>query len=196
MITPHLFSGLKLLGAWIAFSSIAAMAAPPPELQNPFRRFTGEWTLKDNRWSQNWGQGDQVITITGHHTVSKPINTVNSILTVVDRPEPQGHISWAYNPAIKTVHHLSSFGTARTGVGEGTVSDSGDLRLKVSFSDEVPGTYRIYTYRWISDDEYELLSKQYDAQDKPTGLFYGGAFIRIRHDESLPKDRAGSKTAP
>jgi hypothetical protein len=149
------------------------------EQANPFSNFFGEWTLKNDDWSQNWGNGDEKIKISNHHTVTKPINTANSVLSVVDTP-PAGHILWAYNPANKEVRHLSSFGERRIGVGQGTVSDKGDLRLKVSFTDEAPGTYRIYTYTWITPNEYELKSTQYDAKNKATGLFYGGTFVRIK----------------
>jgi hypothetical protein len=180
MITLHLISKLKIVAVLTALCCMNATAAPMPEHPSPFWRFAGEWTLKEDRWSHNWGQGDETIKIANHHTVFKSINTNNSILSVVDHPEPHGHILWSYSPATKRVHHLSSFGAARNGVGEGTLSEAGDLTLKIIFSDGAPGTYRIYTYRWISEDEYEMLSKQYDANDAPTGIFYGGTFIRIQ----------------
>jgi hypothetical protein len=157
---------------------------------HPFQRFYGEWTLKDDRWNQNWGHGDEQVTIPNHHTRSKPLNTPNSVLSLVDATHPRGHILWSYNRTTREVHHLSSFGASRNGVGTGTLSDRGDLRLKVSFEDEAPGTYRIYTYTWVTDDEYELLSTQFDAHDQPTGLFYGGTFIRLPKGGARPKDLA------
>jgi hypothetical protein len=156
--------------------SDASMAADSPPA-NRFAKFFGEWTLKDDAWSQNWGNGIENIKIPNHHTLCKPVNTENSVLCVVDTP-PRGHILWAFNPVKKEVRHLSSFGDVRIGVGQGTVNDRGDLRLKVSFEGEAPGTYRIYTYAWIDADSYELESLQYDAQGKATGLFYGGIFVR------------------
>jgi hypothetical protein len=146
--------------------------------KNPFKKFIGEWTLKDDNWSQNWGGKDEHIKILGHHTVCRAINTDNSLLAVIDGAPPHGHIFWSYNPAKKEVDHLSSFGTSRAGVGKGTVNENGDVFLKISFADEAPGTYRRYSYKWISDNEYELKSVQYDANDKPTGFFYGGVFVR------------------
>jgi len=160
--------GLTLLFALPAFAEPAA---------NPFHRFFGEWTLKNDDWKQNWGNGDEAVKIPNHYTVSKPLNTQNSVLSVVDTP-PKGHILWTYNPVKKTVQHLSSFGELRIGVGEGTVDDHGNLKLRVSFEGEAPGTYRLYSYTWLSDDEYELRSVQYDSKNKPTGLFYGGNFVR------------------
>jgi hypothetical protein len=37
---------------------------------------------------------------------------------------------------------------------------------------------RLYAYVWISADEYDMQSVQYDASGKATGLFYGGRFVR------------------
>jgi hypothetical protein len=76
------------------------------------------------------------------------------------------------------VHHLSSFGELRIGTGEGSLNDQGDLLLKVSFAGEAPGTYRLYRYVWVSANEYDMKSIQYDASGKATGLFYGGRFVR------------------
>ncbi|HEY5824987.1 MAG TPA: hypothetical protein VIT44_11505 [Cyclobacteriaceae bacterium] len=150
-----------------------------PEAKNPFKKFVGEWTLKDDNWSQNWGNGMEHIKIANHHTTYKELNTSNSILSIIDGVPPNGHIFWTYNPVKNEVHHLSSFETSRIGVGDGKVNENGDVTLKVSFEGEPAGTYRLYTYKWISTDEYELKSVQYDSKDQPTGGFYGGSFIRI-----------------
>ena len=165
-----------LASCLLLLSTAPAFAQAPPAA-NPFQRFFGEWTLKDDAWSQNWGGANEAIKIPNHHTVSQPLNTSNSVLSVIDTP-PKGHILWTYNPVQKTVHHLSSFGDIRIGVGEGTVDDKGNLKLKVSFEGEAPGTYRLYSYIWVSDDEYELRSVQYDGKGVATGLFYGGNFVR------------------
>ena len=164
-----------LSSALIGQSSVNAVAKTPPT--NPFSRFLGEWTLKDDAWSQNWGGVDEHIKIPNHHTLCRAINTDNSVLCVVDTP-PAGHILWAYNPVKKIVHHLSSFGELRIGTGQGSLSDRGDLRLKLSFEGEASGTYRIYDYVWINADEYVMRSVQYDASGKATGLYYGGTFVR------------------
>ncbi len=146
---------------------------------NPFKKFIGEWTLKNDDWSQNWGQKTEQIKIPHHHTVNRNLNTANSLISVIDGTPPFGHIFWTYNPVKKEVHHLSSFGELRCGVGKGTINDKGDVTLKLSFEGEAEGTYRIYNYTWISDNEYEMKSVQYNINNKPTGLFYGGNFIRI-----------------
>ena len=142
--------------------------------QNPFQNFIGEWTLKDDNWMHNWGSGTETIKIPGHHTITTQINTANSLFSIIDGPPPNGHIFWSYNPVTQKVNHLSSFGELRAGVGEGHISESGDVTLKIMFEGEPEDTYRRYTYNWISPDEYHMKSVQYDSSDQPTGLFYEG----------------------
>ncbi|MEM9856751.1 MAG: nuclear transport factor 2 family protein [Bacteroidota bacterium] len=153
--------------------------------KNPFRKFIGEWTLKGDNWKHNWGNGTETIKIPGHHTVTKPLNTDNSLLSIIDGPEPNGHIFWSYNPKTGEVDHLSSFGTTRTGKGKGKVSEQGDVTLKLTFEDETSGTYRIYNYTWVNRDEYHMKSVQYSENDQPTGLFYEGNFVRIKKQINL-----------
>ncbi|NAS11144.1 Cif family virulence factor [Poritiphilus flavus] len=157
--------------------------------KNPFTRFMGEWTLKDDRWIQNWGDKTDTIRIANHHTVSRQLNTQNSLLSIIDGPEPNGHIFWSYNPNTKEVSHLSSFGTIRAGVGQGTFDEKGDLSLKIRFEGEPNNTYRIYHYSWISKDSYNMRSIQYDNNHRPTGLFYEGTFNRIRQGFNTDRER-------
>lgn len=35
---------------------------------NPFAKFIGEWTLKDDKWTHNWGGNTETIKIKNHHT--------------------------------------------------------------------------------------------------------------------------------
>ncbi|TMM57413.1 hypothetical protein FEE95_13085 [Maribacter algarum] len=148
-------------------------------VKNPFKEFIGEWTLKDNKWIQNWGNSTDTLAIPKHHTISTQINTTNSLFSIIDGPEPNGHIFWSYNPVTKKINHLSSFGELRAGVGEGSISKNGDITLKIFFEGEPKDTYRVYNYRWISKNEYHMKSVQFDASDNPTGLFYEGHFVRL-----------------
>lgn len=148
-------------------------------VRNPFKNFIGEWTLKDNSWTHNWGHGTETIEIQKHHTISTQINTANTLFSIIDGPQPNGHIFWSYNPIIKEVHHLSSFGALRAGVGKGNISERGDVTLRISFEGEPKDTYRIYKYIWISPEEYHMKSVQYNSNDEPTGLFYEGTFVRL-----------------
>ena len=153
---------------------------PDDKTKNPFGKFVGEWTLKADEWTHNWGNGTETIKIPEHHTVSRAINTDNSLISIIDGPEPNGHIFWSYNPKTKEVFHLSSFGDIRAGQGKGSISENGDVQLKLTFEGEAPGTYRIYHYKWLNDNEYHMKSVQFDENDKATGLFYEGVFIRLK----------------
>ncbi|MEO1418205.1 MAG: hypothetical protein AAFW00_23165 [Bacteroidota bacterium] len=186
-----------LLLCWLTLgsSAFAQIETIPFELNgrnpkdvslNPFGKFVGEWTLKDDNWTHNWGGETETIQIPGHHTVSRQLNTNNSLLSIIDGPEPNGHIFWSYNPNTGEVQHLSSFGDIRAGSGAGTVNEKGDVSLRLVFEGEPKGTYRIYHYKWINSDEYHMKSVQYNAQNEPTGLFYEGSFVRIaKVDEAL-----------
>ena len=165
--------------------SNAAIQDSAQRTQNPFAKFIGEWTLKNDTWIHNWGNGTDTLKIPGHHTVSSQINTENSLFSIIDGPEPNGHIFWSYNPNTKEVGHLSSFGTIRVGTGKGAFYGEDNVRLKIQFEGEGPGTYRVYTYEWINDDEYALNSIQYDENDKPTGLFYRGNFVRLTPNQGI-----------
>lgn len=151
---------------------------------NPFKKFIGEWTLKNDIWIQNWGSATDTLKIAGHHTISSQLNTDHSLLSIIDGPEPNGHIFWVYIPNTKTISHLSSFGEIRIGVGKGTVDEEGNLSLEIVFEGETAQTYRKYTYHWITDDTYSMRSVQFDDKDRPTGLFYEGVFVRV--DSLMP----------
>ncbi|MEL6877632.1 MAG: hypothetical protein AAGL68_05980 [Pseudomonadota bacterium] len=145
-----------------------------------FERFVGEWKLKNDAFQQVWdGETVETLSIPGHRTVCEPVNTSKSILCRVDAVDFQGHILWAVQDDLKTVSHLSHFGTSRLGDGAGELSETGDLALSIKFSDEPAGTYRVYQYRWVSRDEYSMMSRQYDADGTPTGNWYGGSFVRV-----------------
>jgi hypothetical protein len=146
---------------------------------NPFKKFMGEWTLKNDNWEQ--GDGKQVneqIKLPDHYTLCKEVNTGNSMLWTVEATSAKGHIMWVYNTEKKEINWVSSFYPARSGAGSGSINENGDVRIKVTFEGEPAGTYRIYNYTWINDNEYVLRSLQYNDKEEPTGSFYGGTFVR------------------
>ena len=49
------------------------------------------------------------------------------------------------------------------------LNENGDVTLKVSFEGEAEGTYRMYTYKWNSDNEYKMTSSQYNSKNESTG---------------------------
>ncbi len=117
LLLSFLFNSSYSQETILVSSNKTALAGLQQKPENPFKKFIGEWTLKDDNWSQNWGNGTENIKIPNHHTVCKELNTANSLLAVIDGTPPYGHIFWSYNPVKKEVDHLSSFGTTRAGVG-------------------------------------------------------------------------------
>lgn len=151
--------------------------------KGPFDQFLGQWTLVENDWSQRWDRHTtQDIKIKNHYTLCTTLNTVHSILCSVESPDLQGHIIWTLDPITQQVHHLSSFGTQRTGVGEGTIDSQGNLKLIISFASEGPNTYREYVYEWQSANTYKLISKQFENGINTTN-FYSGNFVRIEESK-------------
>jgi hypothetical protein len=150
-----------------------------PKSVNPFRKFFGEWTLKDDTWEQGYDHKIEQVKIPEHYTLCKEINSNNSMLWIIESPSSKGNIFWSYNTTTNEAHWASSFHANRSGNGSGSINASGDATFKVQFEGEPEGTYRVYTYKWISDHAYELRSIQYNKQGKPTGSYYGGTFVRL-----------------
>ena len=164
-------------------NSPSSAAATEIEYQasSPFAKFFGTWTLADDQFQQVWDTETlQTIEIPNHITECGPINTSKSVLCVVDAGDLKGHILWAYDEGIEQVRHLSHFGEARLGDGTGVKTKSGDLRLEIRFTDEPTDTYRLYEYKWIDEDTYEMVSTQMTDAGTPTGNWYGGVFVRVQ----------------
>ena len=167
---------ILLVGA----ASIWSAPVQAQAVENPFAAFSGEWTLKDDKF-QFVGDGKNVQTqiIPNHHTKCDRVNTDRSVLCVVKAGDLNGHILWTFDALRRRVHWLSHFGTERTGYGTGTFQAAGNLRFKLSFTDEPEGSYREYRYEWVTPAEYRLMSRQYDARGRATGNWYGGTFVRL-----------------
>ncbi len=172
--------GLLAIALWAGAPSVAAQKTEP---SYAFSRFVGEWKLKDDQFQQVLdGETVETLSIPSHRTVCSRVNTDSSVLCQVDAVDLEGHILWAVQNDGSSVSHLSHFGSSRLGDGTGTLDEAGNLSLTIRFSDEPPGTYRHYSYSWVSTDEYYMISRQYNAEGKPTGNWYGGGFIRVRNE--------------
>ncbi|MEM8765279.1 MAG: hypothetical protein AAGD88_15780 [Bacteroidota bacterium] len=151
-------------------------------MQNPFERYLGEWTLKDDLWfSAETESKIDTLYLPNHYTICTEHNTPSSLQWGVEAPSARGHALWTYNPSTEKVVMQSSFYPHRIGLGEGTIDAEGNVFLTMRFTGSEPeGTYRKYSYEWLDEDTYELKSYQYDTNDQPTGNFYGGTFTRIK----------------
>ena len=179
----------------VAITSCAtAEVTPAPELQTqseelsaaPFANFFGTWTLADDQFQQVWDTETlQTLTIPNHITECSPINTEKTVLCIVNAGDLNGHILWAYDEGRQEVRHLSHFGENRLGAGQGIMTQSGDLRLEIRFTDEPEGTYRKYEYKWLDRDSYEMKSTQMTVEGSPTGNWYGGIFVRLNQVDEV-----------
>ncbi len=150
------------------------------KIENPFKKFIGEWKLKDDNWEYiDENLNKRITKIPNHNTTCKEINTNNSVLLIVDMGASHGSAFWNYDSDKKETNSLSSFSGNRTSTGKGTIDENGNIKSKVFFQGITDGRYRIYTYNWVSENEYVLKSIEYDKNDEPTGISYGGTFIRI-----------------
>ena len=170
-----------LVGAHIPAHS---QEIPASQSGNPLSAFMGEWTLKEDRFQQVWdGKTVETVTIPRHFTRCDRVNTEGSVLCVVNAGDLRGHILWTMGVGDQ-VHHLSHFGTERTGVGVGELDERSNLALKIRFRDEPEGTYREYEYTWVSSDEYTMMSRQYDRDGQATGNWY---LAPENREPSLPR---------
>ena len=161
-----------------AFQFVESEVPNKKEL-NPFRRFFGTWTLKDDEFNYAASaENVETLAIPNHITNCEEVNTDKSILCIVNSPGLKGHIFWAYNDAKNVFSHLSHFGASRLGSGQGKILPNGDLEISVTFTDEPLNHYRLYQYRWVNEDEYTMISRQYDGEDELSGSWYGGTFVR------------------
>ncbi|MGB6230907.1 MAG: hypothetical protein WBF53_12380 [Litorimonas sp.] len=152
----------------------------PPDDPAGFSNFVGTWTLKQDRFQMVWdGETVETLTIPNHITICRTVTTASSVSCTVDDGNLQGQIFWVADDHRRTLQHLSHFGERRMGVGTGTIDGQGNLKNRIVFSDEPEGTYRIYEYSWVTPDEYEMMSRQYDSDGQRTGNFYAGSFVRI-----------------
>ncbi len=152
-----------------------------PRAANPFSRFIGKWRMKDDIFSIVWdGKNRHDIIQADHRTVCHEVNTDRSILCEVNATGTRGHLYWSYNEDTKEVTWLSNFFPARNGVGIGRFDDKGNLNFKVCFQGEPEGSHRVYNWNWQSEDEYSMLSTQYDNEGKATGNWYGSSSLRMK----------------
>jgi len=175
-----LISGLSAMPGLADDGAWGSSAEKAERSSHVFAAFSGVWTLQDDAFEQVWDtQTLEQITIPQHITRCDPVNTEKTILCVVDAGGRKGHIVWGRGEGADQVVDLAPFGSSRLGSGRGTRDEEGNLQIRVTFSDEPEGTYRVYRYQWIDADRYDMRSDQYGADGTPTGNWYGGVFVRL-----------------
>lgn len=148
--------------------------------QNPLEKFRGEWVLKDNIF-ENSTNGKYSADVNPNRTfIAMAVNTKSSNLWNEDFDGFKVDIFWSYDEKTKTVYHLSNTTTNSLATGKGLLKENGDLDLKLSYLAACKTCYRLYTFRWKSNNEFFFRATYY-KDNKATGDFYGATFLRKRH---------------
>lgn len=143
--------------------------------ENPFEKFKGEWVLKDDIFETNFGDKYKEDVNPNRSFVVKELGTKNSVVWIEDFDGFKVDIFWTYDFKQKQVHHLSMSNDIAKGIGE--FKESGDLEIKLIYENSCENCYRIYSFQWKSENELFFRGSFY-KDEKPTGDFYGGTFIR------------------
>lgn len=146
--------------------------------QNPLEKFKGEWLLKDNIFESSTN-GKYNAEVNPNRTfIALPVNTNTSILWNEDFGGGfKVDIFWTYDIETKTVYHLSNTSSNGLASGKGPLKDNGDLDIKLTYPDMCKTCYRVYSFRWKSDNEI-FFRATFFQDDKLTGDYYGATFIR------------------
>lgn len=163
----------------VAISDPTILATPLNDTnapQNPFRKFIGNWGMKEGIWESSYGgQYSKSIDTSRLFIAKSPTNL--SLLWDYNLVSAKGVILWTFNNTKKEVYHLSANSFGPMAQGAGTIDANGDVNLKLFFDGECATCYRMYRYKFISDNEIYFRVTYY-KDDKETGDFYGGSYIR------------------
>ena len=140
--------------------------------------FEGEWQLKDNLWKTKSDDVYKEDVNANRSFTAKAVSPDNTILWNADFGNGAWAILlWTYHAESGRVNHISNTSDNNVGIGEGEFDSNNDLTLKIRYPNGCKSCHRIYTYHWINHDEFEFTADIY-KDDKPTGDFYGGTFLK------------------
>lgn len=177
VIMKTLLSLILLITISTFSNKIYSQTAAPDASITAFTRFEGNWKLKDDIWKTKSGG-----------TLKESVDTSRAFVVKMVRPNTLlwdayfGNGSWVtllwtYHSKTGRVNQISNAKDNTVGVGTGEFNATGDLVIKVAYPNGCTTCHRIETWHWISANEFEFNSASY-KDDKPTGDFYGGTFLR------------------
>jgi catechol 2,3-dioxygenase-like lactoylglutathione lyase family enzyme len=152
--------------------------------------FEGEWKLKDNVWKSKSNSVYKEDVNPNRSFVAKAVSPENTILWEEDFDNGVwATLLWTYHRETGRVNHISNTTGNNIGIGVGEFDNNNDLTIKIVYPNGCTTCHRIYTFHWIEAGEFNFKATIY-KDDKPTGDFYGGTFIKkvsIRDDEKSVK---------
>lgn len=167
--------GINHINDWGGMTHIQLIETNATQ-ENPFRKFVGIWGMKEGIWESSFG-GKYSKTIDTSFVFIAKSPTNQSLLWNYNLFPAKGVILWTFSNTKKEVYHLSANSHGPMAQGTGTINANGDANLKLYFDEDCATCYRMYRYKFISDDEVYFRASYY-KDDKETGDFYGGTFVR------------------
>lgn len=143
-----------------------------------FTRFEGEWRLKDNIWKSKFGGNYQESVDTTRSFIVKSVSPANTLLwNSYFGGDSWAVLLWTYHQETGRVNHISNTTENNVGIGTGEFKVKNDLIIKIVYPNGCTTCHRIYTFHWISPDQFDFKATIY-KDDKLTDDFYGGTFLR------------------
>jgi hypothetical protein len=143
-----------------------------------FTKFEGEWILKDNIWKTKFGGVYQESKDTTRSFVVRAVNPTNTLLwNSYFGGGSWAVLLWTYHKETGRVNHISNTTDNNVGIGTGGFNANNDLIIKIVYPNGCTACHRIYTFHWISRDEFDFKAAIY-KDNKLTDDFYGGTFLR------------------
>jgi hypothetical protein len=84
---------------------------------------------------------------------------------------------WTYHKETGRVNHISNTADNNVRIGVDEFDNNNDLKIKIVYPNGCTNCHRIFTFHWITPDEFDFKATIY-KDDKLTGDFYGGTFLR------------------
>jgi hypothetical protein len=143
-----------------------------------FTRFEGEWRLKDNIWKTKFDGEYKENKDSTRSFIAKAASPTNSLLWNIDFGEGYWAVLfWTYHQETGQVNHISNTTDNNIGIGTGEFNTNNDLIIKIVYPNGCTTCHRLYTYHWISPDEFDFKATIY-KDGKLTDDFYGATFLR------------------
>ena len=140
--------------------------------------FEGEWKLKDYVWKSKSNSVYKEDVNPNRSFVAKTVGPENTILWEEDFDNGAwATLLWTYHKETGRVNHISNTTDNNIGIGVGEFNNNNDLTIKIVYPNGCTNCHRIYSFHWIEAGAFDFKATIY-KDDKPTGDFYGGTFVK------------------
>jgi len=149
-----------------------------PSGKDKFTIFEGEWKFKDDIWKTKFDGNYKEDVNPNRSFIVKAVSPKNALLWNSNfGGDAWAVLFWTYHQETGHVNHISNTTDNNVGVGVGEFNSNNDLIIKIVYPNGCKNCHRIYTFHWITLNEFEFKATIY-KDDKLTDNFYGGTFLR------------------